>query len=37
MQRLGLDTRMDELTVVHVAGTKGKVSFSGPQALLEHQ
>jgi folylpolyglutamate synthase/dihydropteroate synthase len=25
MQRLGLDKRLDELNVVHVAGTKGKV------------
>jgi folylpolyglutamate synthase/dihydropteroate synthase len=24
-QRLGLDKRLDELNVVHVAGTKGKV------------
>lgn len=25
-QRLGLDSRIDELSIIHVAGTKGKVS-----------
>lgn len=30
MQRLGLDKRLDELNVVHVAGTKGKVMHEPP-------
>lgn len=30
MQRLGLDRRLDELNVVHVAGTKGKVMHEPP-------